>query len=186
MQIRTIDSSDPFNSLAKLISFLDKVEGKKIYPRWILKQVCQTETDPGVILICKLQDICSTERQKDKICLKSHVSNGQPLKSPASENRLYFIDHKSKQCVLSCSYLGSKILWDGKFLSFPCCKYTIFNGPVLYWKRVLSIDLVKLSHCASKCSGHIFWPLPSELGAGWRQERRFLQTKWKFPKCSVW
>lgn len=29
MQIRTIDSFDPFNSLARLISFLDKVEGKK-------------------------------------------------------------------------------------------------------------------------------------------------------------
>lgn len=29
MQIRTIDSFDTFNSLARQISFLDKVEGKK-------------------------------------------------------------------------------------------------------------------------------------------------------------
>lgn len=29
MQIRTIDSFDPFNSLARQISFLDKAEGKK-------------------------------------------------------------------------------------------------------------------------------------------------------------
>lgn len=29
MQIRTIDSFDPFNSLARQICFLDKVEAKK-------------------------------------------------------------------------------------------------------------------------------------------------------------
>lgn len=68
--------------------------------------------------------------------------------------------------VLSCSYLDSKILWDGKFLSFPYCKYNIFNGPVLCWKSVLSTDLVKPSYCTSKCSVHVFWPLPPDLGAG--------------------
>lgn len=119
-----------------------------------------------MILICKLRDICSIEHQKDKISLKSHVSDWQPLKSPAPENRLYFIDHKSTQCVLSFYYLGSKILWDGKFLSFPVCKYTIFNGLVLYLKTVLSGVLARPSHCISKYSGHVFWPLLPELGAG--------------------
>lgn len=119
-----------------------------------------------MILICKLRDICSIERQKDKISLKSHVSDWQPLKSTAPENRLYFIDHKGKQCGLSFYYLGSKILWDIKFLSFPVYKHTIFNGLVLSWKTVLSADLVKPSHCISKYSGHVFWPLLPELGAG--------------------
>lgn len=152
MQIRTIDSFDPLNSLARQISFLDKAEGKKYTQGEFWNNCVKLKLILEWSLSAKLQDICSFERQKDKISLKSHVSNWQPLKSTAPENRFYFIDHKSKRCVLPFYYLGGKILWDCKFLSFPVCKYTIFNGLVLYLKAVLSTYLVAPRHCIIKYS----------------------------------
>lgn len=146
-----------------------------------MKQLCQTETDPGVILICKLQDICSTERQKDKICLKSHVSNGQPLKSPASENRLYFIDHKSVKKAAKYSKMAN-------FYVFHTVNIQLLMGQS-YMKRQSSAQTLQNSAIASVNVLAVYSDLclqTWELGAGGRQRLRFLQTKWKFPECSVW
>lgn len=102
-----------------------------------MKQLCHTETDPSVILICKLQDICSIERHEDRIGLKSHVSYWQLHKSFTPENRLYFIDRESKQCILSFYYLGSKILLDDdvQTLSGLLSEYFLITS---IWPRTLN------------------------------------------------